>query len=314
AKLTRLSASDSPIYALLRESAEGKDSVLILANCDVEKENSVTLSGFKIQNSKFKIDLLGQPLPKISAAKGEISFTLAPGAVHCLAQTEKPTGLSGENYRRARAQAAFAIQALNQILLAENFSDFDWQFLAQQIETSPRDFLTAASQLREGRCVAVPKFSALIQKTARGEIFPNVVTWTLIDARRVTLIPANHWLLIEDSVPFRAELKTENSISIHVQAIPSGKNFIAAFAPREVSAEAELHLERYAATSQKIFAAIQFLSPNPQSAIRNPQPNDLVLLTNGIGGMARICVDLGRVNSKYDCILGANLNPNFPVD
>ncbi len=30
--------------------------------------------------------------------------------------------------------------------------------------------------------------------------------------------------------------------------------------------------------------------------------------------MARICVDLGRVNSKYDCVLGANLNPDFPVD
>jgi starch synthase (maltosyl-transferring) len=38
------------------------------------------------------------------------------------------------------------------------------------------------------------------------------------------------------------------------------------------------------------------------------------LLTNGLGGMARICVDLGRVNSKYDCVLGANLNPDFPVD
>jgi predicted glycogen debranching enzyme len=37
-------------------------------------------------------------------------------------------------------------------------------------------------------------------------------------------------------------------------------------------------------------------------------------LTNGLGGMARICVDLGRVNSKYDCVLGANLNPDFPVD
>ena len=38
------------------------------------------------------------------------------------------------------------------------------------------------------------------------------------------------------------------------------------------------------------------------------------MLTNGLGGMARICVDLGRVNSKYDCVLGANLNPDFPVD
>ena len=40
----------------------------------------------------------------------------------------------------------------------------------------------------------------------------------------------------------------------------------------------------------------------------------MVFLTNGLGGMARICVDLGRVNSKYDCVLGANLNPDFPVD
>ncbi len=30
--------------------------------------------------------------------------------------------------------------------------------------------------------------------------------------------------------------------------------------------------------------------------------------------MARLCVDLGRVNSKYDCALAANLNPTVPVD
>ncbi len=44
------------------------------------------------------------------------------------------------------------------------------------------------------------------------------------------------------------------------------------------------------------------------------RPSDLVLLTNGIGGMARLCVDLGRITSKYDCLLGANLNPLAPVD
>ena len=39
-----------------------------------------------------------------------------------------------------------------------------------------------------------------------------------------------------------------------------------------------------------------------------------MLLTNNRGGMARLCVDLGRVNSKYDCVLGANLHPTVPVD
>jgi len=359
AKLTRLSESDSPIYALLRESAEGKDSVLILVNPDAKTENVITLESragilpAQTQAGSLRyFELLGQPLPKISTEKEKIIFTLAPGAAFCLAPTKNPIGLSGENYRRARAQAAFAIQALNQILPAEKFSSFDWPFLAARIESSPKIFLAAASQLCD---VAVPRqsaallenvkicgglptaateteFSALIEKTARGEIFPNVITWTVIDARRVTLVPANHWLLIEDFAPFRAELKIENEIPVHVQAIPAGKNFIAVFPPRQSSAgilpafpfagwkpallysDAGLILERYAETSQKVSASILFLAPEPSAQSQKPKASDLVLLTNGIGGMARICVDLGRVNSKYDCVLGANLNPNFPVD
>ena len=84
-------------------------------------------------------------------------------------------------------------------------------------------------------------------------------------------------------------------------------------APRHCG-DAQLILERYAATSQTVSAAIRFLPYTPHPALRAPHSNDLVLLTNGIGGMARLCVDLGRVNSKYDCVLGANLNPDFPVD
>ena len=73
AKLTRLSAPDSPVYALLRESAEGKDSVLVLVNTDAEKANSVVLSVAAVPSpiSDFKFDLLGQPLPKISVDQGQ---------------------------------------------------------------------------------------------------------------------------------------------------------------------------------------------------------------------------------------------------
>ncbi len=311
AKLTRLSALDSPIYALLRESAEGKDSVLILVNTDVEKENPLVLSELKIQNSKFKTELLGQPLPKISATKDEPTFTLPAGAVYCLAPTQKPAGLSGENYRRARAQAAWAIQSLSEIIPAETIDSFDWNWLAQQAETSPKNILTAASEFAARD--AKSSFADLLVEAEAGKIFPRVVEWTLIDTRRVTLVPPGHWLLIEDSAPFRAALKIED-LAIHVQSIAVGDRYIASFAPRESTTEAKLNLERYATASQKITASIRFLSANPQSAIRNPQSSDLVLLTNGIGGMARLCVDLGRVNSKYDCALGASLNPTVPVD
>jgi len=316
AKLTRLSAPDSPIYALLRESAEGKDSVLVLVNTDAEKSHLLTFAptDLNFEISKFQFDLLGQPLSLFDREKNEIIFTLAPGACHCLAPTQKPAGLSGENYRRTRAQAAFAIQALSKIISTETIYGLDWRWLAEQVESSPENFLAAASEFatRESK----PPFADLLREKEAGENFPRVVAWTLIDARRVTLVPPGHWLLVEDSAPFRAELRSHNegATTIHVQSIAASNRHIACFAPRDSAAETELFLERYAEASQKISAAIRFLAPEPQPSTINYQPSTLALLTNGIGGMARLCVDLGRVNSKYDCVLGANLNPSVPVD
>jgi predicted glycogen debranching enzyme len=313
AKLTRLSAPGSPIYALLRESAEGKDSVLVLINTDVEKSHLLTLApgDLKFEISDFQFDLLGQPLSQFDREKTEIIFTLAPGACHCLAPTQKPVGLSGEHYRRARAQAAFAIQSLSKIVSTESIDSLDWRWLAEQVEASPENFLAAASELA-ARETKTP-LAGLLHEAAAGKIFPRVVAWTLIDARRVTLVPPGHWLLIEDSAPFRAMLKIQD-LSVHVQSIAIGDRHVASFAPRELAAEAELILERYAATSQKNSATARFLASEPQSSSFILHPSSLALLTNGIGGMARLCVDLGRVNSKYDCALGANLNPTVPVD
>src|SRR6201999_4482354 len=55
AKLTRLSVPDSSVYALLRESAEGKDVSLVLVNNDTDREQALTLSSaaLKFQISDF---------------------------------------------------------------------------------------------------------------------------------------------------------------------------------------------------------------------------------------------------------------------
>jgi predicted glycogen debranching enzyme len=314
ATLTRLSAPDATIYLMLRESAEKKDSLLVTVNTDPSRESTLALSlaDLKAQIAGFKFDLLGQNLPDITVAKNSVTFTLKAGAVHCLAKTEKPAGLAGEDYRRARARAAFAVQALNGVLPAEQFSKFDWKFLADQIQQSPGNFLAAASCLKGEESQA--QFSDLIQKMARAEAYPAVVTWTLIDRRRITLVPENHWLLLEDSVPFQAVLQTATAGAVRVVSIPAGNEHVAVFAPRDVPADAQLLLDRYATTSQEINAAIRFLPAEAEVRPLPCGPASLTLLTNGIGGMARLCVDLGRVNSKYDCVLGANLNSDCPVD
>ena len=321
AKLTRLSAPDSPVYALLRESAEGKDAVLILANTDAEKEREFIFSNQQVPISRFQIELLDQPLPKISPAKTESTATLPPGAVFCLAPDMKPAGLAGDAYRHARAQAAWALESLGKIISAETVDGLDWRWLAEQVEKSPKHFLAAASEF--AACAAQTPFADLLRAAEAGTVFPRVVGWTLPDARRVTPVPPGHWLLIEDSAPFRATLEMQNAEcrmqnpARHVQSIAAGGRHIACFPPHDSAAEMELLLERYAATAQKVSATLRFLTPEPTAPTASfhlPAPNALVLLTNGLGGMARLCVDLGRVNSKYDCVLGANLNPTVPVD
>ena len=100
----------------------------------------------------------------------------------------------------------------------------------------------------------------------------------MLDRRRVTPVPPGHWLLIQDTAPFRATLqmrnaecgmRNENGRAIHVQSIQLATATSPVFAPRETCGDAELILERYAATSQKISAAIRFLSPNPH--VLSPQ-------------------------------------------
>ena len=317
AKLTRLSAPDSPIYALLRESAEGRDSVLVLVNTELEKENVVTLSRPAISEKSPLVDLLGQKSPEMSVADAKTVFKLPPGAAYCLASTEQPAGLSGSDYRVARGQAAWAFEAFSKVMPAEKVDGLYWRWLAEQVSRSPQNVLAAASEFAKPEITST--LPDILAKAEQQNLLPRVIVWTLIDSRRVTLVPPGYWLLIEESTPFRVMLEITSTGSVtpqHVHSIAVGNRHIASFPPRELPAEAKLTLQRYATTSPKVTSAIRFLSSAPEAEPAAPsvQPSDLVLLTNGIGGMARLCADFGRVNSKYDCVLGANLNPEVPVD
>jgi predicted glycogen debranching enzyme len=321
AKLTRLSAPDSPIYALLRESAEGKDTLLVLVNNDVEREQTFSLQRQAGAPTEWKFELLGQRLPELKANGAAVEIKLSPGTAFCLSPTAQPVGLSGDAYRRERAQAAWAIQALNANFPINQLGAADWRKLADMVGRSPFHFLAALPHL--DLKLAETDLLAALDAALQQNAFPQVVRWNLIDRRRVTLVPPGHWLLIEDDVPFRAALlevrgeKDEGRAARRVESVAIGNLHIACFASDDIVGDADLLLERYTDKDQQIEATIRFLAAIPDNSkleTQNPKPSDIVLLTNGRGGMARLCVDLGRVNSKYDCVLGANLHPTVPVD
>jgi predicted glycogen debranching enzyme len=356
ATLTRLSPVDSPVYALLRDSSEGADRVLVLINTDDEKPRELVLdlatqglapadarepaspksdgrAGPLPDVSKWR-DLLGQTGPTFERAPDRsILARLPAGAAFCLSPSLSPTGLRGEPYRRARSQAAWGLAAFGHSLPPEQIGRADWRALAAEVERSPRQFLASAAQLKsagsqadhpfpfrraEGRGEgSAPSLSLMeiLRQLREGSPFPAVVTWSLLDRRRVTPVPPGHWLLVQDQARFRASLTVQNDQAVrNVASISVGDGHVACFPPRSAAANAILLLERYAEADQQVQARLRYLDPDPASAKFQPQSTDLVLLTNGRGGMARICVDLGRILSKYDCVLGANLHPTLPVD
>jgi glycogen debranching enzyme len=314
-KLTRLSGPDEPVFALLRESAEGGDACLVVVNNDVEQEQAVALN-CRLPIADWRFDLLGQRLPDIKATEGGAQIKLAPGAAYCLSAAAQPAGLSGDAYRNERARAAWAVQALVEDFEINQLGAFAWRALAEIVARSPFDFLAAIRKLDAK--LAETDLCAALEAALQQKRFPQVVRWALIDCRRMTLVPPGHWLLVEDASPFRGAMQVRGVRgevrTRRVESVAVGDAHVACFAADGCVGDAKLFLERYADTEQNVEATVCFLPERPEAQKFSPKPTDLVLLTNGRGGMARLCVDLGRVNSKYDCVLGANLHPSLPVD
>lgn len=347
ARLTRVSPTDSAVYALWRGSEEEIDQVLVLINTDPNKAQNLILNHAAIPTLEPRVqgdfhgvrsageplasaipngvasplstwsDLLGQKATTVKVAGETVSILLAPGAVSCLAPAVTPRGLHGEDYRRARARAAWAMKAVCRLLPAERIDPLNWRQLAAAVERSPVQFLASLSSFSERNPRGRFTFPSPAEDTSS---YPQVVIWALLDRRRVTVVPPNHWLLLQDEVSFRASLHFEGAdcASIeNVESISVNGSYIACFAPRHNAATARLLLERYGATETRVDAALEFLGQEPRELpvkSRLPQPSDRVLLTNSRGAMTRLCVELGRVLSKYDCVLGANLHPTLPVD
>ncbi len=350
AKLTRVTTPESSVYALLRESADGSQRVVVAVNTDTERaqlaalDPSLFCAGDVTPVSfdpKLLVDLLGQKITLLPrGANGAVVFEMPSAAVFCLAVSahrsgagvpSAASGVSPSNmftgataaplhepifYRPARARAAWAVTALSRVLPAENIGAFDWRVLADWVDRDPKTFLGALLHL--DREAAARDLLAALFKAIGENKFPQVGLWELADRRRITLAPANHWLLVRDNSPFRATLTVPGAPVEHVQSIAVQCGHVAFFVPRalEGSVDATLELERYTETEPRVEAVVRLLDDHHKrgtTPLTRAQPQ-IALLTNGRGGMARLAVDFGSITSKYDCLLGANLHATLPVD
>jgi len=329
ATLARLSGSDTPVCALSRISAEELDRLLILVNTDSEADQTFVIS-------KDAYAELGQPdLDLLTSEKIQPSethpnhhvFNLKPGESRCLAVTESPKGLWGEPYRLARAQSAWALQAVSHFLECEFIGPCPWRELSVEVSQDPGGFLAALGHLDKE--TAAQDLIKAIQEAREKDPYPNVTVWQNVDARRITPVPPGHWLLIEQSAPFRVTptpLDDQESGVGSIQSVQFDECHLAVIPPRSYTGDLEICLERFGSERPEIKGKIRYLQEEPDvtsltmatdavaRGLKRPTSSGLALMTNGRGGMARMQIDLGKVESKYDAVLAANLHASVPVD
>ncbi len=326
ASARRLSDAESSVFALLRTSAERSDQLLILINLDpLEGRTFSILSNLYQELGEPDFDLLTKTEVPLLKRAENTEFRLSPGQSFCLARMEHPAGQRGAEYRLARAQHSWAVSALANVVEPENIGPHSWRELASLVASDPIAFLGRLSRLSSEQ-TPVDLVTALAA-AAKPESYNPVVEWSAADLHRITPLPPGHWLLVSDDHPFRATLSWSGQQQHSESVILQGRSY-AAFAPldafrRARRGAATLQLEHYASETRRVQGSLVFLNAQPEFPSSAPLPirekgpfpgSPLVLLTNGRGGMARLCVDLGSVKSKYDCVLGANLHLSLPVD
>ena len=345
AKVARLSATESPVLILRRDSEEGKDSLLVLANNDCVHAQTVALDPKALADmGALKYELTGQKMPATLTVNTTLEeFKLEPGACVCLSAYAEPQGLAGDDYRRAREQAAWAMTALKSFLPIQFFPLWNWRDLARVVHHQPGAWLGAITETDPQ--TIVKNLEQLLNAPEAGEsaYYQPVVHWSRADCPRIVPVPPAHWLLIEDTVRFRAILELSDGTAAQtMEAIEVEKGFVAGFSPRGIPGKATVKLERYTTDMRQVTGELLYLAAQPKvtperlalnsaqlaqwreelaQARQSNQPiaqaileQPLALLTNGRGGMARLCMDFGAIKSKYDCLLGANLHPTLPVD
>ena len=155
----------------------------------------------------------------------------------------------------------------------------------------------------------------------------RIVTWQWPrDLRRQVMIPPGHFLMLRADCAFRARLfDGRRTVASENCLEGTDGSFFALFlppVPPETAKTLVLKIAIFEPDGSRHAEASLLALPKPgkirikrifqrSELIRN---NLTFFDTNGRGGMLRIPVSWGRLTSRYDSLLAANINPDIPED
>ncbi len=298
--------------ALLRRHLATGRRVLILANLDCQQPVTASWDRSRADwTNQEAVDLLTAAQIGIQPAPQGLSVDLAPGQVVCLTDSdgEAPAGPIGSADRVPPAvvhQMAKA-KVLEVLASYRRPESIDLEQAAQNLRSDPENFCRL--------------FNTQSQE-------PRVILWEHpVDLRRHVMIPPGHFVLLRAEHHFKVRILEQDRVMASETSLTDdrGKHFVLLRplpAGKHTHSLRSLQLRVYAPQgTEHADGSLLYLCDGSRIRVKTVFSRDdccriplLTLGTNGRGAMLRVRGDWRQLNSRYDALLAANLNPEYPED
>ncbi|WP_300463876.1 amylo-alpha-1,6-glucosidase [Desulfobacula sp.] len=319
-RLSLIQQNPSECLVLLRHNEQQDKKLLVLINLDCETPNEASWPGADADMPGTVLyDLITGATVKIDSVDGYSVMRLSPGEALALSPDPDDILRPDRNPRRQpRIPDRVYLQKLKTKVLAihtafngyRNINRLDSEQAAWDFALDPVEFIRSFN--------TVSKESRVI-----------VFDWEK-DLKRQLMIPPGFFLLVKCPSGFRAEIfdeKTPVKTSLgYEEGIPTRdrKGFFALFFPKVIKRqhkEYTLRLRVFEITGTRIEKiSLLYLAPfetlymsssfTRKEIVKTPFLK--LLATTKKGGMLRAAAWWGRLDSRYDALLGANMDNTTP--
>ncbi len=283
--------------------------VIVVANLDTDNPGAVTwqAADFDVADGQCH-NLLDDGEHKLLSDHAQWVCALEPAEILCLSpepfETPAPRRLPpaiADQLQRATALSLYRLWTGN-----DGVGEAQPDKLAAQLMADPIRF-----------CEMVT-----------GDVLSRSVTlwhWPK-DKHRTVMLPYGQALLLIAEHPFHAELRTDDSPLAVERSLQSqdGSHFAFLHPPATDGTARALTLAvtvRRDKISEHAAAPVLQLPPGDNATVATRLDRETLrgtrryaLLTNDCGAMSQVRLEWGEIESQYDCLLGANLHEDVPVD
>ena len=305
---------------LFRNNPDCNKKLLILVNPDCNQTGDVA---WAVENSggceNVMVDLITGKPHELYLENGSYNIRLAPGEVLALAQdSEDLHVLAGSSFENKRSPGKVYLQklktkVLNIIIQFKGYGNIcgvDIEKQAVQFADNPVEFIRSLNHRSDESRVVLFDYEK--------------------DANRQIMVPPGFFLLVKCKRGFRAEILDQSRPVRKSRGYEEGlpyfreDGYFALFPPHKIlncHKEFRLNLRIFKRDKTHICnAAILYLAPWESLRFKtsftgkeiSADPSLKLLAATNRGGMMRAAAWWGRIESRYDAVLGANMDETAP--